>query len=126
MKVNCLLLPLPDINECQEGRDLCDKSIEECVNTKGDYWCTPLLNPLTTIPTTSASTTTLPVNFTIPPPPPLPPRPELPTPECPSGYSFDTKSKKCTGKIRHSNNNFMVSIVPCSVSLLYRYCTVMK
>lgn len=94
--------PLADINECKEGRHLCNRLTEECVNTLGDYWCAPLLGPPIITTTTPIPTTTTPVvkvpNFTIPPIPTLPPRPELPTPACPSGTLFDKVTAKCKGK----------------------------
>ncbi|KAK4307648.1 hypothetical protein Pmani_020604 [Petrolisthes manimaculis] len=96
-----------DINECKEGRDLCNRLVEECVNTHGDYWCAPLLGPPPITTTTTTTTTTIiPVhttiaplvessNFTTPPMPSLPPRPVPPTPACPFGTLFNKVTAKC-------------------------------
>ncbi|XP_071519923.1 uncharacterized protein [Panulirus ornatus] len=87
-----------DINECEDGLDICNKLTEVCVNSLGDYWCAPSLNPTATttgINTTDTSPTSTSSTFRAPSPSPLPPRPHPPGPQCPVGTTYDTASRSC-------------------------------
>nr|XP_027216674.1 fibrillin-2-like isoform X4 [Penaeus vannamei] len=83
-----------DINECEEGRAICNKMTEVCINTKGDYWCAPAHKPVraTTSSTTTITSTTT-TTTTTPAPPPLPPRPQAP--QCPPGTLYNTAYRSC-------------------------------
>lgn len=90
-------LVLSDINECEEGRAICNKMTEVCINTKGDYWCAPAHKPVraTTSSTTTITSTTT-TTTTTPAPPPLPPRPQAP--QCPPGTLYNTAYRSCRGR----------------------------
>lgn len=88
---------LSDIDECAEGRDFCNELSEVCVNSEGNYWCSPILDGHdsgnTHISTTTSTTTLKP-----PPLPPLPPKPEQAAPQCPLGTEYDILLQTCVGK----------------------------